>query len=93
MIQLEDRHLIQLKKILSRYPFVFYIFGSRAKGTAKPLSDIDLLTKHKITKLQMSSLREELEESSLPMKVDIVVWDDISAEFQKRIANDLIEIK
>jgi predicted nucleotidyltransferase len=44
-IQLETKHLEIVNKILKDLNAVVYVFGSRAKNTAKPLSDLDLCLK------------------------------------------------
>ena len=42
MIQIENRHQVILWQILSKYPYQFYAYGSRVKGTARKFSDLDL---------------------------------------------------
>jgi len=70
-----------------------FAFGSRVKGSAKPLSDLDLALKGKISKAQLEVLRDHFEQSDLPFKVDIVLWDELDDGFKKHIQNDLVEIK
>ena len=48
MIQIENRHLEILRSILSKYPYKFYAYGSRVKGTAKKYSDLDLCYQEEI---------------------------------------------
>ncbi len=50
-----------------------YLFGSRARGDNTPFSDIDIgiLTEEDISS-DLTILREILEESNLPYKVDLV---------------------
>lgn len=89
-IQLEDRHLAIVKEILNKFQINVYVFGSRVKNTAKPLSDLDLCLKDSYEKSTIRMLQEAFEESDLPFKVDIVVWSEISESFQKHIEKDLI---
>jgi len=50
-----------------------YLFGSRAKETFHPGSDIDLaIISHRDLSEDLAILREILEESRLPYKVDLV---------------------
>jgi len=42
MLQVKKRHLNVLQLILSKYPYHFYAYGSRVKGTARQFSDLDL---------------------------------------------------
>ena len=64
-----------LHDILYKYPEVLlvHIFGSRANGTSKPGSDIDLAIMNKgINSKTLLKLKSDFEESSLPYKVDLV---------------------
>jgi predicted nucleotidyltransferase len=48
MIFLEKKHFEIIKNILDNYPYDFYVFGSRVKGTHRKLSDLDLCIKTSI---------------------------------------------
>jgi predicted nucleotidyltransferase len=76
-----------------KYPVTFYAFGSRVKGTARPLSDLDLCIKDPIHKSVLVKILEEFEESDLPFKVDIILWSEISENFQKQIEKDLLPLE
>jgi len=71
-LQLEARHYQIVHQILSKYPYRFYAYGSRAKKTARKFSDLDLCYQEEIPLSVISQLREELEESNLPFAVDLV---------------------
>lgn len=60
-----------------------WIFGSRARGTHKPYSDIDLLLQAfpQLSSKQISDLSEKLEESNLPFKFDLIPIEDIYKPF------------
>ncbi|CAI3806495.1 nucleotidyltransferase family protein [Rheinheimera sp. MM224] len=89
MLNLSDAQLSLLQHLLSSHvPGVrVWAFGSRVKGTAKAWSDLDLVlvTKQALPPNQVFKLQDALEESDLPIKVDLVDWHDISAEFQQLI--------
>ena len=89
MLQLEERHLNILKNILKKYPYTFYAFGSRTKGAAKRLSDLDLCIMEDIPSNVLSHLEEDFEESNLPFKIDLVQWKHTSDTFKEQIRNDL----
>lgn len=89
-IQIESQHEKIVAEILDRHKIEVYVFGSRAKGTARTLSDLDLCVKQKCDKRRIRKLHEDFEESNLPFKVDLIVWNEISASFQKQIEADLI---
>lgn len=75
-----------VRQILSRFTHVqeAVLFGSRAKGTYKPGSDIDLAVKGAdINKDDISSLLADFEASLLPYFVDIIHYSAIKNEALK----------
>ena len=60
------------------------VFGSRAAGTAKTYSDLDLAVvgKVKLPKKVVYALKDDFEESDLPFRVDVLDWHAISPEFR-----------
>ncbi len=63
-----------------------WVYGSRAKWTARSQSDLDMVvfaTPEQSS--QVFNLREAFEESNLPFRVDLFVWDDVPKRFRKRI--------
>ena len=81
-----------IKNILNQYPYTFYAFGSRVHGTHKPLSDLDLCFKETIPLHMITEIRGAFEDSSLAFTVDIVNWNECSAQFKKSITPDLFEL-
>jgi len=69
MIHIEDRHMKIIQEILSQYPFTFYAFGSRARGTHKPFSDLDLCVLEDLPPLSKCYLQEAFEEPIYPLKL------------------------
>jgi len=90
MLQMETRHWEILCSILTKYPYKFYAYGSRVKGQAKEYSDLDLCYYEEIPWSNFSSLKEDLEKSYLPFKVDLVYWEWMSSEFKEMIRGDLV---
>jgi predicted nucleotidyltransferase len=72
MLQLEVRHQKIIQQILSKYPYKFYAYGSRVKGTARKLSDLDLCYQEKIPDATAFKIEEEFKESDLPFIVELV---------------------
>ena len=63
-----------------------WVYGSRAKWTARPQSDLDMVVfTTPEQNSQVFGLREAFEESNLPFRVDLFVWDDMPERFRKRI--------
>jgi len=80
-IHLKIRSIDELKAFLGEYfdpdEVDLFLFGSRARGDYSRFSDIDLgIYKKKKVDLKISLLREILENSNLPFKVDIVVLNN-----------------
>jgi predicted nucleotidyltransferase len=61
-----------LEQILSKYPYQFYAYGSRTKGTARQFSDLDLCYQENIPSYVLVEIEKDLEESNLPFIVELV---------------------
>jgi predicted nucleotidyltransferase len=72
MIKIEEKDFQLLKQILVKYPYHFYAYGSRVKGTARKFSDLDLCYQENIPREVICQIKEELEESDLPIFVELV---------------------
>ncbi|WP_446831660.1 restriction endonuclease subunit S [Candidatus Foliamicus sp.] len=63
-----------------------WVYGSRVRGTARPSSDLDMVVfATPEQKPQVSNLREAYEESNLPFRVDLFVWDEVPDPFKQEI--------
>ena len=63
-----------------------WVYGSRAKWTSRLQSDLDLVVfATSEQQRQVGDLREAFEESNLPFRVDLFVWDDVPESFRKQI--------
>lgn len=61
-------------------------YGSRVKWTSRPQSDLDLVVfASPEQSLQVGKLREAFEESNLPFRVDLFVWDEVPEIFREEI--------
>ena len=70
-----------------------WAFGSRVKGTARPTSDLDLVVfANPSQRPQVFALHEALEESNLPFRIDLLIWDEIPANFKTNIQRQYIEL-
>ena len=66
-----------------------WVYGSRAKWTSRPQSDLDLVVfATPEQSRRVSDLRDAFEESNLPFRVDLFFWDDVPEQFRKRIEAD-----
>lgn len=81
-IQLTPEELLIVQKIMQKYPKTV-IFGSRAKGSSKKFSDLDVCIKDDISSYEHELLKEAFDESSLLFTVDLVLYrrcDDVFKE-------------
>ena len=72
---METRHREIVNSILSKYPYQFYAYGSRVKNRAKKYSDLDVCFYGEMPWNVLSHIQEDLEESDLPFKVEIMSWE------------------
>ncbi|MBI4690292.1 MAG: nucleotidyltransferase domain-containing protein [Nitrospirae bacterium] len=66
------------------------LFGSRARGDSVNTSDVDIgiIAGKRFDKRKLTLLREYLEESTIPYKVDIVDFSMVSEEFKQSVLKD-----
>jgi predicted nucleotidyltransferase len=69
-----------------------YLYGSRARGTNKQWSDIDIALDcgEAIARLSIGEIRDIMVASNIPYKVDVVDFYTISPEMRKAIERDKI---
>ena len=60
------------------------IFGSRVKNTYKEYSDIDLCLYGKIEKSELMEINNQIIESNLLYKTDLIVFEDVTNEKLKQ---------
>ncbi len=71
-----------------------FVFGSRARGDQRKFSDLDLAVES-TTPLSLSFLakiRSALEDSDLPIKVDIVDMSELAESFRNNVLQERIEV-
>lgn len=88
MIGLSDSELQILRDVFARFPDIeeVILFGSRARGTHRVSSDVDLALKGKKLSIDtLAKLRYILEEeTNFPYFFDIVIYDRVENEALKR---------
>lgn len=96
-MDLKPEHHKILRDILARHlpGCEVQIFGSRATGTAKPYSDIDLVIMgdEPLPVTTIRILRDAFDDSDLPFQVDLVEWAGVSEEFRNVIATSAIPLE
>ncbi len=73
---LSDHELALLQGVFGRHPRVSaaILFGSRAKGTHLPQSDVDLVVAGDVTQLEAEAIAGELDELPLPYRFEVQPW-------------------
>ncbi len=78
-----ERHYADLAAVFDRYPDIerVLVFGSRAKGTAKSSSDIDLaVVAPEMADQDFNRLWNELDELPLVFTLDVLHWDRLGEQ-------------
>lgn len=94
-IDISHEHLKIVQNILRKYlpdDVTVWVFGSRAKNSAKKFSDLDLAleSRNKIENGILIDLKEGFEYSDLPYRVDLVEICDVTETFKKIIDSEKI---
>ena len=86
MINLAPQDLRIVCNIMRRHvpDYEVRVFGSRVTGTAKKFSDLDLviMSNKPVARSIMRKIADDLDESDLPILVDVLDWQRISPSFQ-----------
>src|SRR5438477_604 len=96
-LDISQKQLQIVRNILRRHvpELSVWAFGSRASGTAKPFSDLDLaiITDKPLPLSVTAALSEEFSESDLPWKVYVVDWATINESFREIIAQHKVVVQ
>jgi predicted nucleotidyltransferase len=80
---LPEATVAKICAILARFPAVekAVLYGSRAKGTYKPGSDIDLtLLGNHLSSATLGTIADQLDDLLLPYQIDLSIFDQIDHE-------------
>ena len=91
-MMLEEEYKKKIVGILSvLFPdATIYLFGSRARGTARERSDIDIAidAKDKLRPARISEARDMLAESNIPYTIEIVDLHSVSESMRDNILKE-----
>ena len=97
MIDLKPNYLRKVKGILAGHvpEFDVLVYGSRANGTAKTHSYLDLavITDHPLVASRLDDLSAAFAKAGLPFKVETVDWALIGKDFRKEIKKNGVLIQ
>jgi len=90
MIDLDEKSRGIIEMILAPYiaKGALWVFGSRVSGKSVAHSDLDLVIRDDkpIPFADYLAMKDALEYSELPMRVDLLDWQRITPEFREVIA-------
>jgi predicted nucleotidyltransferase len=96
-IDIHPRQWAIVRRILQKHVpgCEVWAFGSRAKWTAKPYSDLDLviISDRGLPLDVRAALRDDFSESDLPWKVDVVDWASTSQAFREIIEQEKVVVQ
>ncbi|MBI5335004.1 MAG: nucleotidyltransferase domain-containing protein [Burkholderiales bacterium] len=96
-LQMEPRHWDIVRRILAEQlpGCEVWAFGSRARGAAKPHSDLDLaiVTDEPLPWVKAAALQEAFSQSDLPWRVDVVDWASTSEAFRRLIESHRVVVQ
>lgn len=86
---LNEEQINQIREKFADFPEVekALLFGSRAKGTQKEGSDIDLVLVGNISHKELLSLKSSLNDLDTPYMFDVVIYSNIKKEALKKYIN------
>lgn len=92
MLGLSDKELSTLREVFTKFDAIeeVVLFGSRARGTHKKASDVDLAIKGKNIDLDtLAKLQYTLEEeTNLPYFFDVLIYDKIMNDALKKAIDE-----
>ena len=92
---MQNKYIEQLKKIvldeLKSQNIKIFMFGSRARRDNYIGSDVDigLIPEGKIDSSKISLLKEKIDNSNIPYKVQIVNFKEVSERFKNEAMKDI----
>lgn len=97
MLDIQPSHLAIIQQILTDYlnEYEVWVFGSRAKKTARPFSDLDLviMSEQPLPLSLFAQVEMAFSESDLPYRADLLDWATTSAEFRQIIQPQKVLLK
>ena len=95
-LDLTHDELLLLQALLKKHlpDIEAWAYGSRVNGKAHSASDLDMVTfSGPEQAMPIAELREALEETNLPFRVDLFVWDQVPEKFRKVIREKYVVVQ
>jgi len=94
MSKQDDRYLAQVKQIVLDHlhgrRVSIFLFGSRARGDARPASDVDIAidSPEPLPPSLIPAIADALEESTVPYRVDVVDLTSAGSALRQRVKQE-----
>ncbi|WP_292975825.1 nucleotidyltransferase domain-containing protein [Nitrosomonas sp.] len=98
-LQIKPRQLAMLQTLLAQHvsQAQVWAYGSRVSGNAHEGSDLDIVLRNpsnlKAEVPNRLDVQEAIQESDLPMLVDVHDWAHLPEDFHRNIERDYVEIQ
>ena len=96
-IQISEPDWLEAQRVLSQEvpEWDVWAFGSRARGNAKPYSDLDLavMTTDPLPLDRLAALTHAFDASDMTIQINVVDWSSISEAFRQVIAADKVLVR
>lgn len=98
-LQMKPRHLAMLQTLLAQQApqAQVWAYGSRVSGGAHEGSDLDIVLRNPANLAaeapNWTDVQEAIQESDLPMLVDVHDWAHLPEDFHRNIERDYVEIQ
>jgi predicted nucleotidyltransferase len=93
---IEQKYFLRLKELVINFlkdrEVKIILFGSRARGQGSPFSDVDIgiIPFGELEDKELAILRERIEDSNIPYKVEVVNFSEVSEDFKKSALKEAI---
>lgn len=83
-----------VRKHLPENDYEIFVYGSRAGSNAQKWSDVDIGIRgeKEVPVRKLALIAEDLENSKIPYKVDVVDFTKTSADFRKMALKEIIKL-
>lgn len=85
---------LAIEPLIGTYHARTWVFGSRARGDARPFSDLDILieTQEPLAPSVLAEMRAALEDSNLPVKIDLVDLSTLAQSYRDQVLKERVEV-
>ncbi|MDR3198519.1 MAG: nucleotidyltransferase domain-containing protein [Planctomycetaceae bacterium] len=96
ILNITEEQRNEIISLLDRYlpDVTAWIFGSRIKHSARQNSDLDLVVFADANdRLKVHALRDAFDESNIPFRIDMHVWNELPDIFKRNIETNYVVLQ